>query len=108
MATGSPPTSGARRGCDPGPPAPPARALPSATRTRLIVEPAQRVTASVLPAEEPGRAEAVSLVCGIPERVLRRNGARVRQTHRRANVVVLEVAPGRQDALRADLAAAGF
>jgi len=74
----------------------------------LIVEPAQRVTASVLPAEEPGRAEAVSLVCGIPERVLRRNGARVRQTHRRANVVVLEVAPGRQDALRADLAAAGF
>ena len=85
-----------------------APALPSATRTRLIVEPAQRVTASVLPDEDPGRAEAVCLGCGIPERLLRRHGASVRQTHRRANVVVLEVAADRQEALRADLAAAGF
>src|SRR5919198_5954192 len=84
------------------------RALPGTTRTRLIVEPGARVAASVLPDEDPARARAACLGCGIPDRLLRRHGARVRQTHRRANVVVLEVAADRQEALRRDLEAAGF
>src|SRR5436309_4930835 len=84
------------------------RGVPTGTRTRLIVEPGTPVSASVLPNEDADRAEAVCLGCGVPERLLRRHGARVRQTHRRANVVVLEVAADRQDALRTDLEAAGF
>src|SRR3982750_4855280 len=83
-------------------------ATPGAAATRLTVEPRTRVAASVLPAEDPERAEAVCLGCGIPERLLRRHGARVRQTHRRANVVVLDVPAARQAALARDLAAAGF
>jgi subtilisin family serine protease len=82
--------------------------IPPGSLTRLIVEPATRVTTSVLPEEDPERAEAVCLACGVPERILRRHAARVRQTHRRANVVVLEVAADRRDALASDLRAAGF
>jgi subtilisin family serine protease len=84
------------------------RRIPPWTRTRLVVEPSVRVSASVLPEEDAGRAHAVCVACGIPERLLRRHSARVRQTHRRANVVVLEVAADRQAALRRDLEAAGF
>src|SRR2546425_8850852 len=62
---------------------------------------------SVLPTEEPARAHAVSVGSGIPEEVLRRYGARVRQPHRRANVVVLEVPADRQEPLLRELAAAG-
>src|SRR5207302_621126 len=84
------------------------RGVPTGTRTRLIVEPGTPVSASVLPNEDADRAEAVCIACGIPERLLRRHGARVRQTHRRANVVVLEVAADRQAALQRELEAAGF
>src|SRR5437762_13985904 len=79
------------------------RGVPTGTRTRLIVEPGTPVSASVLPNEDADRAEAVCIACGIPERLLRRHGARVRQTHRRANVVVLEVAADRQAALQREL-----
>src|SRR5438132_740362 len=58
--------------------------IPAGTRTRLIVEPARPVSLSVLPLEDPARAQEVSLESGIPEAVLRRNDAVVRQTHRRA------------------------
>jgi subtilisin family serine protease len=83
-------------------------AVPSETRTRLVVEAPRRVSVSVLPSEDPARAEEVSLETGIPEHVLRRNDAVVRQTHRRAGVVVLDVPEDRQSALRRDLEAAGF
>jgi len=81
---------------------------PTGTRTRLIVEPARPVTVSVLPFEDPARAEEVTLESGIPEGLLRSHDAVVRQTHRRAGVVVLEVPEDRQAALRRDLEAAGF
>ena len=84
------------------------RALPGGTRTRLIVEPAVAVSLSVLPDEDPDHAAAVSAGSGIPEELLRRHGARVRQTHRRANVIVLDVPEGRQAALERELRAAGF
>ena len=80
----------------------------AALATRLIVEPRIRVRASVLPSEDPERAAAVCADCGVPLDVLARHGASVRQTHRRANVIVVDVPAERQDALRADLAAAGF
>ena len=67
------------------------RGIPAGLRTRIVVEPPRPVSLSVLPTEEPARAQAVSVGSGIPEEVLRRYGARVRQTHRRASVVVLEV-----------------
>src|SRR5256712_4716444 len=82
--------------------------LPATLATRLIVEPRIRVRASVLPAEDPERASAVCADSGVPLAILARHGATVRQTHRRANVVVIDVPAERQDALRSDLAAAGF
>ena len=84
------------------------RGVPTGTRTRLVVEPSRPVSVSVLPSEDPARAEEVSLESGIPERVLRRHDAVVRQTHRRAGVVVLDVPEDRQSSLRRDLEAAGF
>jgi hypothetical protein len=63
---------------------------------------------SVLPSEDPARAQEVSLESGIPERALREHEAVVRQTHRRAGVIVLDVLAGRQAALRRELEAAGF
>jgi serine protease AprX len=82
--------------------------IPAGLRTRVLVEPPRAVALSVLPAEGPARAEAVSIGSGIPEELLRRYGARVRQTHRRANVVVLEVPADRQEPLLRELAAAGL
>src|SRR5439155_1171576 len=82
--------------------------LPATLATRLIVEPRIRVRTSVLPAEDPERASAVCADSGVPLALLARHGATVRQTHRRANVVVIDVPAERQDALRTDLAAAGF
>jgi len=84
------------------------RGTPTGTRTRLIVEAARPVSVSVLPSEDPARAEEVSLASGIPERVLREHEAVVRQTHRRAGVIVLDVPEDRQTALRRELEAAGF
>src|SRR2546428_11573544 len=84
------------------------RGVPAGLSTRIVVEPPRPVALSVLPAEEPARAEAVSVGSGIPEELLRRYGARVRQTHRRANVVVLEVPADRQEPLLRELAAAGL
>jgi serine protease AprX len=77
-------------------------------RTRLVVEATRPVSVSVLPSENPARAQEVSLESGIPERLLRNYDAVVRQTHRRAGVVVLEVPADRQSALQRDLEAAGF
>src|SRR5438876_3237168 len=82
--------------------------IPAGTGTRLIGEPSRPVSLSVLPLEDPARAQEVSLESGIPEEVLRRNDAVVRQTHRRAGVVVLDVPAGRQAALRRELEATGF
>src|SRR5205809_4675874 len=82
--------------------------IPAGTRTRLIVEPARPVSLSVLPLEDPARAQEVSLESGIPEAVLRKNDAVVRQTHRRAGIVVLDVPEDRQATLRRELEAAGF
>jgi subtilisin family serine protease len=84
------------------------RGVPTGTRTRLLVEPARPVSLSVLPSEDPARAEEVSLESGIPERVLREHDAVVRQTHRRAGVVVIDVPEDRQAGLRRELEAAGF
>src|SRR5437879_11996537 len=82
--------------------------IPAGTRTRLIVEPARPVSLSVLPLEDPARAQEVSLESGIPEAVLRRNDAVVRQTNRRAGIVVLDVAEDRQATLRSERVAAGL
>jgi len=82
--------------------------IPAATRTRLIVEPDRPVSLSILPLEDPARAREVSLASGIPEAVLRRNRAVVRQTHRRAGIVVLDVPEDRQAVLRRELEATGF
>lgn len=82
--------------------------IPPGVRTRLIVEPPHPVTLSVLPLEDPARAEQVSLEAGIPEAVLRRHDAVVRQTHRRAGVVVVDVPQDRQASLQRELEAAGF
>src|SRR5256712_3722811 len=82
--------------------------VPAATRTRLVVEPARQVSVSVLPSEDPARAEDVSLDAGIPKRVLREHEAIVRQTHRRAGVVVLAVRDGRAVTLQRDVRGGGF
>src|SRR5206468_9384565 len=82
--------------------------IPAGTQTRLIVEPRRPVGLSLLPLEDPARAQEVSLESGIPEAVLRRNDAVVRQTHRRAGIVVLDVPEDRQATLRRELEAAGF
>src|SRR2546429_9281248 len=80
--------------------------FPAGLSTGFVVGPPRPVALSVLPAEEPARAEAVGVGSGIPEELLRRYGARVRQTHHRANVVVLEVPADRQEPLLGELAAA--
>src|SRR2546425_597723 len=82
--------------------------IPPGLRTRVLVEPPRAVVMSVLPTEDPERAEAISVDCGVPEALLRRYGARVRQTPRRAGVVVLDVAPERQEPFLRELTAAGF
>ena len=82
--------------------------IPIGTRTRLVVEPVRPIALSLLPSEDPARAQEVSLDSGIPETVLRRHDAVVRQTHRRAGVVVVDVPEDRQSALRRDLESAGF
>src|SRR2546425_3947219 len=82
--------------------------IPTGLRTRVLVEPSRAVVMSVLPTEDPERAEPTPMECGIPEPLLRRYGARVRQTHRRAGVVVLDVAPERQEPFLRELTAAGF
>src|SRR2546428_3745467 len=79
----------------------------AALATRLIVEPRIGVRASVLPSEDPDRAAAVCADCGVPLDVLARHGASVRQTHRRANVIVVDVPAERQGPLPPDLAAGG-
>jgi subtilisin family serine protease len=84
------------------------RGVPTGTRTRLVVEPARPISVSVLPLEDPARAEEVSSDSGIPERLLREHEAVVRQTHRRASVIVVDVPEDRQLALRRALEAAGF
>ncbi len=76
--------------------------------TRLIVEPARPVAATELPAGDSERAAAHAADAGIPAELLARFGARVRQTHRRANVIVLEVPAEQQQALADALRAQGF
>jgi serine protease AprX len=82
--------------------------VPEGTRTRLIVEPRRQVSLSVLPSDDPASAEEVSQESGIPATMLRRHDAVVRQTHRRAGVVVVDVPAGQQDALRRELEDLGF
>src|SRR2546428_13393964 len=82
--------------------------LPATLATRLIVEPRIRVRTSVLPAEDPERASAVCADSGVPLALLARHGATVRQTHRRANVVVIDVPAERQAPLRTHPPAAGL
>ena len=75
---------------------------------RLIVEPRAAVALSVLPGEDDERAATEARQAGVPLALLARFGATVRQSHRRANVVVLEVPPDRQLALARALREAGF
>lgn len=79
-----------------------------ARATRLIVEPTLAVSATELPAGDPERAGANASGAGIPRDLLLRFGATVRQTHRRANVVVLDVPADRQAALADALRAIGI
>lgn len=79
-----------------------------ALTTRLIVEPLRRVAATELPAGDAERAAAHAEGAGIPEALLARFGASVRQTHQRANVVVLEVPAEQQQALAEALRAIGI
>ncbi len=81
---------------------------PIALTTRLIVEPPGAVRTSVLPASDPPAAATNAAEAGIPAELLERHGATVRQTHRRAGVVVVDVPVGRQAALAADLNARGI
>ena len=82
--------------------------LPAGLDSRLIVEPPGRVDASVLPTADPVRAAANAVSAGIPAAVIARFGATVRQTHRRANVIVIDVPADRQAALADALRAAGI
>jgi subtilisin family serine protease len=82
--------------------------LPAGLDSRLIVEPPRPVGASVLPAADPVRAAAHASSAGVPADLLARFGATVRQTHRRANVVVVDVPADRQAALADALRAAGI
>ncbi len=86
---------------DPGP-------GPEYAGSRLIVEPPRPVRASVLPAADPEGAAARSAEAGIPAALLARYGATNRQTHRRANVVVLDVPTDQQGPLAAALRAIGI
>ena len=79
-----------------------------ALSTRLIVEPSRRVAATELPAADPERAAAHAAAAGVPADLLARFGATVRQTHRRANVVVLDVPVDQQAALADALRAIGL
>jgi subtilisin family serine protease len=81
---------------------------PIALTTRLIVEPPRAVQASVLPATDPAAAATNATDAGIPAEVLARHGASIRQTHRRAGVVVIDVPAARQTALAAELTAMGI
>ncbi|HUQ17554.1 MAG TPA: S8 family serine peptidase [Candidatus Saccharimonadales bacterium] len=80
----------------------------AALRTRLIVEPLRRVAATELPAGDTEKATDHAEEAGIPAELLARFGATVRQTHRRANVVVLEVPAEQQVALAEALRAIGL
>jgi hypothetical protein len=73
-----------------------------------MVEPPGAVPASVLPEVDPEAASAHAAAAGIPDALLLRFGASVRQTHERANVVVLDVPPDRQQALIAALREIGI
>jgi len=73
-----------------------------------MVEPPGAVPASVLPEVDPEAASAHAAAAGIPDALLLRFGASVRQTHERADVVVLDVPPDRQQALIAALRAIGI
>ena len=75
----------------------------AAISARLMVDPPGPVPASVLPQADPEAARAHAATAGIPAALLARFGAAVRQTHERANVVVLDVPPNRQEALMAAL-----
>ena len=80
----------------------------AALTTRLIVEPLRAVAATELPAGDPERAAAHAVAAGIPTDLLTRFGATVRQTHQRANVIVLDVPADQQAALAAALRARGI
>jgi subtilisin family serine protease len=82
--------------------------VPAGLATRLIIEPPRPVPASVLPAGDPDRAAFQAGSAGVPTEVLARFGASVRQTHRRANVVVVDVPADRQAALAEALRATGI
>src|SRR5438132_14070793 len=84
------------------------RADVAALSTRLIAEPPSRPRDSVLPAADPERAAAGAVAAGIPADLLSRFGATVRQIHRRAKVVVIEVPAEQQAGLAAALTAAGI
>ena len=66
------------------------------------------VSRSVLPLADPERAAAQAADAGLPSEILARFGASVRQTHRRAGVVVVDVPADRQPGLAAALRAAGI
>lgn len=80
----------------------------AALSTRLIVEPLRPVAATELPTGDAERAAAHAAAAGIPDDLLARFGATVRQTHERANVVVLDVPADRQAALAEALRAIGI
>ncbi|HEY8655284.1 MAG TPA: S8 family serine peptidase, partial [Candidatus Limnocylindria bacterium] len=80
----------------------------AALTTRLIVEPVRPVSATELPGGDAERAAAHTAAAGIPDDLLAHFGATVRQTHERANVVVLEVPADRQAALAEALRAIGI
>jgi subtilisin family serine protease len=79
----------------------------AAAATRLIVEPPRAVAATALPADGEAATEHAA-GAGIPVDLLRRFGATVRQTHRRANVVVLDVSADLQAALAEALRSTGI
>ena len=81
---------------------------PDALAGRLIAEPPAPIGVSVLPESDPERAAAEGAEAGIPQELLDRFGASVRQTHRRAGVVVIDVPPERQSALAKALRATGI
>ncbi len=84
-----------------------AATTPSAA-SRLIVEPPGPVGTSVLPETDPDRASAAGTAAGVRPELLARFGATVRQTHRRAGVIVVEVPADRQSALAAAMRAIGI
>jgi len=75
---------------------------------RLITEPRVPVGRSILPESDPERAAAEGAAAGISAELLARFGATVRQTHRRAGVVVIDVPPERQVALADALRSIGI